>query len=637
MLRAAVVAAVLTGAVIAPPAARAETLDELLASRALESVVHPVAAEFLAAEGGAHLSQEHKAQATTQLKVGLLRQTSPMTLMMRGMGGVMNTPSMQRMRESAAGGAGGFGGAGGLLRSSLGLGGAPSAPQIDPDQAQREMQEAMAQPWVRGVGAARALAGLGGAQAAAQFYVACLQMLEAEWAPGACLEDIIGLGPRRAQVLLAWMLENAETTSFLGMGIDAAAFDPDAEQRRGDDGPTQSTVQLRNAALEGLGALTGSGALPPDIREQAFADLMRYSTGRDNEPYLQGVAEGLARSHDPRAVEVLERLSERRGLPDVRQAALRGLAVGFADESAIAKLRRELNDSDTEMQLRAAQALYETADEAAFEWATEVITRRRTTDTKRPDIRAQVVRDLVELGGDASLRALQQALAEGTRNDWLEAWVAVGLMELGDSSVAQRVEASLTIDDWELDPRGLRSIWRAIKPFLQYATQIAMSGGLGAVSSSDQLRQATSLVSNAVASERGRHLQKLDQRESLTAQLRWKAADALAEAQPEGALRMLDMLLADATPGVHSSAALALARIDDPAAVALIASAYETALDSESALGHAPELRATLVRSAVLGSPAAAATRELLARASADPDPGVRFIALTASLPPQGP
>jgi HEAT repeat protein len=100
---------------------------------------------------------------------------------------------------------------------------------------------------------------------------------------------------------------------------------------------------------------------------------------------------------------------------------------------------------------------------------------------------------------------------------------------------------------------------------------------------------------------------------------------------------MLDVLLADATPGVHSSAALALARIDDPAAVALIASTYETALDSESALGHAPELRATLVRSAVLGSPAAAATRELLARASADPDPGVRFIALTASLPPQGP
>jgi HEAT repeat protein len=636
VLRTATVAVALIG-VVASPAGRAETLDELLESRALEGVVHPIAAEFLAAEGASHLPEDQKTQATAQLKVGLQRQTSPMALMMRGVGGVMNTPSMQRMRESAAGGMGGLGGAGGLIRSSLGLGGAGNMPQIDPDQAQREMQQAMSEPWVRGIGAARALSALGDAQAAARFYVACLQMLEAEWAPGACLEDIIGLGPRRAQVLLAWMLENAETTSFLGMGIDPAAIDPDAEQRRGDDGPAPSTVQLRNAALEGLGALIGSGALPAETREQAFADLMRYSTGRDNEPYLQGVAEGLARSGDPRAVEHLEKLSERRGLPDVRQAALRGLAVGFADESAIAKLRRELNDSDTEMQLRAAQALYETADEAAFEWATEVITRRRTTDTKRPDIRAQVVRDLVELGGDSSLRALQQTLVEGTRNDWLEAWVAVGLMELGDLSAAPRVEAALTIDDWELDPRGLRSIWRAIKPWLAYATQIAMSGGLGAVSSSDQLRQVTSLVGNAVASERGRHLQKLDQRESLTAQLRWQAADAIAEGRPEGALRMLSALLADSTPGVHSSAALALARIDDAEALALIASAYETALDPESSLGHGPELRATLVRSAVLNSPTAAVTTELLARASADPDPSVRFIALTASLPTQAP
>ena len=42
---------------------------------------------------------------------------------------------------------------------------------------QREMQQAMAEPWVRGIGAARALAALGDAEAAAQFYVACLQML----------------------------------------------------------------------------------------------------------------------------------------------------------------------------------------------------------------------------------------------------------------------------------------------------------------------------------------------------------------------------------------------------------------------------------------------------------------------------
>ena len=51
--------------------------------------------------------------------------------------------------------------------------------------------------------------------------------------------------------------------------------------------------------------------------------------------------------------------------------------------------------------------------------------------------------------------------------------------------------------------------------------------------------------------------------QSLTAQLRWQAADAIAKAQPEGALRMLRTLLDDPTPGVAGSAALALARSGD--------------------------------------------------------------------------
>jgi HEAT repeat protein len=329
---------------------------------------------------------------------------------------------------------------------------------------------------------------------------------------------------------------------------------------------------------------------------------------------------------------VLEKLTGRRSSLDVRQAAQRGLAVGFRDEGAIKALRRELDGKDPELELRAAQVLYELADEQAFDWAVDVITQRRTADADGADVRGQVVRDLVELGGEPSRQALRAALDDGSRNDWLEAWIAVGLLELGDESVLPQVEAALTTTDWQLDPRGLRSIWRALKPFLQYAAQLALSGGASAVSSSDQLRQMTSLIGNAVTSERSRHLSKLDQRESLTAQLRWQAADAIAKAQPDGALRMLRTLLADATPGVQSSAALALARTSDPEVLPLIAGAYDAALTTEdAALGHGPELRATLIRSAVLSARSSDVTRALLAKASADPDPGVRFIALTAA------
>jgi HEAT repeat protein len=160
---------------------------------------------------------------------------------------------------------------------------------------------------------------------------------------------------------------------------------------------------------------------------------------------------------------------------------------------------------------------------------------------------------------------------------------------------------------------------------------MAMSGGLGAtMSSSQQLRQVTSLVGNAVVGERGRHLQKLSQRESLTAQLRWQAADALAKARPEGAVEMLGRLLGDDTPGVRASATLALARVEQPRALALLVRAY----DDELAAALAPEARATLVRAAFVQAPTAPATKDLLAKASADPDPGVRFIAIAASAAP---
>jgi HEAT repeat protein len=368
-----------------------------------------------------------------------------------------------------------------------------------------------------------------------------------------------------------------------------------------------------------------------DARERALATLLRHAAARDNEPYLLGVAEGLARSKDPRAVEWLEKLAGRRTSLDVRQAAQRGLAVGFGDEDAIKALRRELTGKDEELELRAAQVLYELADEAAFEWAVDVITQRRTADAGGADVRGQVVRDLVELGGEPSRQALRAALDDGSRNEWIEAWVAVGLLELGDDSVVAQVEASLTTDDWELDPRGVRSIWRAIKPFLQYATQLAMSGGMSAMSSTDQLRQVTSLIGNAVQGERARHLSKLDQRASLTAQLRWQAADAIAKAQPEGSVRMLRALLADPTPGVQGSAALALARTADPDALPLLVSAYDTALAADASVPYLPEVRATLVRAAVLHSRTDLGVQALLTKAQADPDVSVRFIALVAA------
>ena len=68
---------------------------------------------------------------------------------------------------------------------------------------QQEMQEAMTDPWVRGIEAAAALERLGDANAAARFYVQCLAFLPQAWVPEACLQGILGLGPDRAETLLS--------------------------------------------------------------------------------------------------------------------------------------------------------------------------------------------------------------------------------------------------------------------------------------------------------------------------------------------------------------------------------------------------------------------------------------------------
>jgi HEAT repeat protein len=612
----------------APPAGAVDPVAELLASGDLETATHPVGAEFFFAEGQAHLSEAERAEALEQLTTSLRRQTNAIGMIMQGMAGMSSTDTAKQAREYQEKNTG----AGSKLKLMMGI--APAPPQIDGNKAQAEMQQAMVDPWVRGIGAADALVAGGQLNAAASFYLSCLQMLQADWVPGACLDGILDLGPKKAEKLLVWMLENAESASM----TNTANWGMEASKQPKNAPPHQGMVQLRSAALEGLGALAGSGALEPDSRERAMAALFAHSEGKANEIYSHGVAAGLGRSKDPRAVAPLRKLAKRRGDADTKQAALHGLAVGFRDDAAIKQLRGELDDSDPEEQLRAAQALYELADDAAFRWAVDVIGQRRSTDTKKADIRALVVRDLVDFGGAPARKALEQALAAGTGNDWLAAWVEVGLLELGDVSRAGRVEAALARTDWKLDPRGFRSIWRAIAPFVQVAISVAVSGGLGLASPStlDQIKEGAQLIGNFAAGERGRSLAKKNKLEAHIAQLRWQSAEALGAAGPERAGAILERLLADEDRAVRLSAAVALAKLDRPDAISGLAAAFSLDFGAEGGVDRTGAVRAALLRAALVRFPEDPKTAGLLAAARKDPDAAVRFIALVASRPATG-
>lgn len=625
------------------PAPATDPLADLLDERALKATRNPVVASFLAGEGAALVPEELRERALVQLRGALKGQTNFMGLMLSGVGGVMGSDTMKKQQEWASKQSSG------KLMAGAALGIGPAAPSMPSgEQMQREMQEALTDPWVRGIEAAAALEALGDANSAARFYVQCLAFLPQAWVPEACLQGILGLGPDRAQTLLLWMLAEAESiteapadpsgaSGLAGMG-GMPNLDPKTAGKKVKKGdPQPGTVQVRNAALAGLGFLVGGGALGAARSEAAMQQLVAYSQGKPNEPYFRGAAAGLGRSRDARAIEPLRRLSKWRQDPDTKQTALRALAVGFGDEAAKKQLRQELDDSDPEEQLRAAQALYETGDAAAFEWAVDVITQRRSTDTKKQDIRALVVRDLVELGGESSKGALQRALAEGPGNDWLIAWTQVALLELGDLSQLPRVEAALAKEDWSLDHRGFRSIWRAISPFLQAAAGILMTGGLGAMTALQQIKKAVHLVGNFAAGERSRYLAKVDARKGASAQLRWQAAEALAAARPANAVAVLERLLADEAPPVRMSAALALAELEDPRALQGLARAFTLDYGAENGVPRTPEVRAALLRTAWLRDARAPETREMARLASLDEDGAVRFIGLAMLRPARSP
>jgi HEAT repeat protein len=605
-----------------------DPLEALLEERALKTTSNPVVASFLAAEGAALVPEELRERALNQVRAALKNQTSFMTMMLSGAGAMMNSDTMRRQREWAQKQSAGKM----MVQGLLGVGPTPPA-AASPEQMQREMKQAMVDPWVRGIEAAGALERLGDANGAARFYVHCLEFLPEDWVPEACLERILELGLDRAEALLTWMATEAETIAAGPLsGMGDLAFDDDRKPAR-DGAPPATVVQLRNAALAGLGALVGSGALPPERSAASMSVLLARSQGKENEPYFRGAAAGLGRSKDARAVAALRRIATFRQDPDAKQVALRALAVGFRDEKAIRQLRGELDDRDPNEQLRAAQALYEIGDEASWAWAVDVITRRRSIDNEKPDIRALVVRDLVELGGERSKAALARALAEGPGNDWLAAWTRVALLEVGDTSQLPALDVDLAKEDWTLDRRGFRSVWRAIRPFLQAAVAAALSGGVGAISAVQQIRQAVSLVGNFAAGERSRYLAKVDARRGATAQLRWQAAVAIGAAKPEDAAARLERLLADEAPPVRLAAALELAELDDPAALNGVARAFALDYGAEDGVSRTPEVRAALLRAAWIRAPNDPRTITMAKQASADADGALRFIGLAMLRP----
>jgi HEAT repeat protein len=609
-------------AALIAPLAHAESLDEYLASGALKTVSNPVPINYFLEQAPSSLPEADRARVMEQINLALRHQTSTMNNLAQGLGnmfgGNVTQQTLQQMRAQAST-------SNELKRAVLGHFGvsapSPNVTQRQMQAMQEETQHGITDPWIRGIESARALERLGDVQGAARFYMSCIQFLPPDWLADHCLNGILSLGPARAHALLIWAAANAESAGM-----------PGATGAAGKGGQAFNNVaSLRAASLRGLGALVGSGLLTPEQQESAMQPLLRYAGGKDNAQYWAAAAMGLGRARDPRGLGPLHELAGDRKDPQVESAALHALGAGFHESAALAELRRRLDDKSAEVQFAAADALLEAGDEAVYQWAREIITSKRAPDAQTLDLRPRVVRTLVAHPDARSRQALEEILHQGAGNDWLNAWIAVGLLEMGDGAQLAAVEAAVRKSDWTLDRATLGSAWRKIRPLVHIGMSVAMSVATGGMSSAQAAREIARVVINMGTGELAKVSEFAADREVASLQLRFQACQAFAGSNDPAVGAELTALVADPQPAVRLSAAHALALRPDPASLDGLIVAYHADFGAEEGTSRTPEVRAALLRAALNRAPADPRTRALVEEAAASSDPGIRFVGLVAA------
>ena len=349
---------------------------------------------------------------------------------------------------------------------------------------------------------------------------------------------------------------------------------------------------VSNAALRIMGAVAADESTPKAQRDAIVTELIRRTEGLMNTIYYEAAIEGLIRAKDGRAVEPLRKMTKGLGKSDeVKQAALRGLALTYKDAEALTQLRNALKGSN---QLFAAVTLIEAGDAAGFDYATQKLTPQKKggglkglLKTKSDvDPAPPLARALLLRGDEKSREVLTKAMEGRAENDPMWPVLTVALLELGDTARLDAVKA-IVASDAHSELTRMRGVV-ALAKNKDYS-------GVAALSS--MTRKATPSLKSSLA-------------------------DALADIDHTDSAAPLVALLGDANAGVRASAAYALARLTSPAALDGLAKAFDT--DYE----RVPVVQAHLVRSAATRFPKEAKTKALLDKARAAPSASVKFIAL---------
>jgi HEAT repeat protein len=555
-------------------------VDEILKSGELAKSYNPVLLDYLLNEGQASLPDAKRKQAIDQLVSALKTD-------------IEITPEEQKaasLAVAAAGVAQLFGGR-------------------DVNELGNVAQDATWQIWNGWIDSAMTLEKAGYRDDAVAFYEKCIRIYPYSDLKGRCAIALAKTNPDEAVARLM------EITN-----------EPDSE--------------VVKPALRLLGELAGSEGFPEAKRKEIIARITEFGSGMKKATYGEAVCRGLVATRDPSVVPTLQGLSKGMMNTAFFACSRRGLLMEFGDRSVIPLLEKDLaggmlSTAKPSDKLFSVRLLVEAGEDSGYKWAADQLTAKEAGGMKKFlktssddfDYKPALVPILASGQKEKSIPVLQKGFDAARGGSWLRTWIAIGMLEMGDTTHVDLVKKSMTVPEWDFTA-------------VRAATALAKNGDFSGISALDPVyaRAAAGEEPNPAAeflsylSGQGASWEANEEaKRRRSINLRRQIASALGSMNRDDCVPLLEKILSDDEPYVRVGAAYAVTRMTSPAAAGAHAAAVGIDYGSVGEKSRNPLMHARIVRHAGAAFPDDAATKDVVKAASGSPYASVRFLAASLS------
>ena len=556
----------------------AATIEEMLEAKSLVSAYNPELLDYLIEEGSDVLPPDQRQTALDQL-VSALRQD------------VEITPEEQKAAAMSAAGAGLAQLLGGSSGSEFG----------------GVAQDATHEIWSGWVDSAFTLQRAGYGQESDAFFKKCVEVFPYSDLRGRCAFGLALAHPDEAYQRLTVLADSNDT----------------------------ETVK---AVLPLLGELAGSQDFPADIRGKVIDKLGEFTGGMKKATFGVAACRGLVATGDERAVPTLQKLSSGMMNTDFFPCSRTGLLLTFQDRSVVPLLEKQLKGGTFSSttpgdRLFAASLLMRAGEASGFSFAETELTKKKKkkgfgkfmkSGSDDVDLRPSLVTALVRAGGDDAVRVLKTSAASVEKGSWLETWIAVGLLELGDVSQIDLAKSALGKPDWAFTT-------------VRIATALAENGDYSGVPALATLYDSAARgvepdwgkASLAFLAGEGAEYQSGEKaKKARLIRLRRQIAWALSEIDRSACVPILTSILGDADPSVRSAAAFGLSAMTVPEAASGLAEAVSVDYGTIGEVSRNPVVQAHILRAAGTRFADQEAAGPVVEAGLASPYASVRFLGL---------